>query len=104
MNFIQSLFRDMKKIFNGTYKPKLERQNYCIGSGGNFEIYKKMTREEAFEVFNNLDVRQCFGSKISEKIGYYYALQEYHTMESNTGSTFIFMFPVKCKFNSRRKK
>lgn len=97
MNFIETLVQsycnDLKEFIDNGFED-LKKRNWCIGSGSSFNIYIGYTEEEAQEIFENLDVRQCFGKRIYKKEFGYTILESYHTMESNSGHTEIFKFQV----------
>lgn len=97
MNFIETLVNsisnEMKQFIENGFKD-IKKRNWCIGSGSEFNIYKNYTYDEAYEIFKNLNVRQCFGKRKYKKEYGYTTIESYYTMESNSGHTEVFMFEI----------
>lgn len=99
MNFIESLFKNFEEV----------PVTVCIGSGSNFEIYTDVNYLQAFDLYKSY-VKELslggLGRRISSQQNGLYILESFHAMESSTGITYCFMFPViiKERLNNDKKR
>lgn len=96
MNFIESIVKEFQRDLHeitGEIPRKLE--TYCIGSGSNFKVHAYITYEKALKLYNEMKENlQCLGKRTDYKNVGGFIKETFHTMESNTGYTSTFMFPI----------
>lgn len=96
MNFIEGIFDSidigLKRII-GIYPEEIN--SYCIGSGSNFTIHRFISYEEALEIYKKYKENlQCLGKIKEKKQVANFILEKWHTLESQTGYTYTFMFKI----------
>lgn len=93
MNLIESIFESIKKSikqFAGEIPYDIE--TYVIGSGGNFEIHENITLNKAHKIYEEYKKTLPLGKKTEKKDVGNAIMEAWHTMESQTGITYTFMF------------
>lgn len=95
MNFIESIIASMEKTHKqimGSYPEDII--SVCIGSGSSFTIHQYISWDKAYKLFTEYKSNLQLGTRISKKSTGYFILECYHTMESQSGETYCFMFPI----------
>lgn len=95
MNFIESLiesYKTARKRVLGEYPNKI--QSYCIGSGSTFIIHKYISYDKAEKLYAEYKDKLPLGTKIKKSQVEDFIIESYHCMESNSGETRCFMFPI----------
>lgn len=95
MNFIKTIFESIQiglKQAEGKYPNEIK--NFIIGSGSNFIVHKSITITKANNLYKKYKAKLPLGTKITEKEVGTFIIEDWHTMESNTGHTYTFMFEV----------
>lgn len=96
MNFIESLIKEYErniKEVTGDIPAKIE--SYCIGSGSYFEVHAYITFKKAYKLYEEMKSNlQCLGKRTDIVKAAGFIKETFHTMESNTGYTSTFMFPI----------
>lgn len=95
MNFIETIFdsfqKGMKQI-TGEYPNEIK--TYCIGSGSRFIIHQNISSKMAIDIYAEYKNQMPLGKIISKKEIGGFILESFHTLESNTGITYCFMFEI----------
>lgn len=95
MNFIETIFESINKALKQTTNEiPYDIETYCIGSGSNFEVHTNISLQKALKLYEKLKERLPLGKKIEEKQIGKYKLESWHTLESETGITYTFMFQI----------
>lgn len=96
MNFIESLFEQLErgiKEVTGDIPAKIE--SYCIGSGSNFKVHAYITFPKAYKLYEEMKENlHCLGKRTDIVRSGRFIKETFCTMESNTGYTTTFMFPI----------
>lgn len=95
MNFIETIFESFQIGLNqieGKYPNEIK--NFIIGSGSHFIIHKSITNDMALNLYKEYKNKLPLGTKISKKEVGNFIIEDWHTLESNTGHTYTFMFEV----------
>ena len=95
MNFICSVFdsiqRGIKQV-NGEFPYDIK--SFCIGSGSTFVIHRHISSKMADKLYDEYKSRLPLGRKESSMNHGEFKLESFCTMESDTGTTYTFMFPI----------
>ena len=96
MNLVETIFESLKKeIKQKTGQIPYDIEIYCIGSGSNFEVHTNISVKKANEIYENYIKKLELGKLIESKnLGSSYRMESWHTLESNTGITYTFMFKI----------
>lgn len=95
MNFIQTIFESLEKSrkqFTGEIPYDIE--TYVIGSGGNFEVHEYITYTKAIKIYEKYKSNLPLGRRETRRQVGDAIMESWHTMESQTGITYTFMFKV----------
>lgn len=105
MSFIEELYNSLseslKKALNSTGYSK---HNFCIGSGSVFNVYKNITWTQAKEIYKDMDVFQCVGTRILKKESFNILFEKYHCMESNSGYVSCFIFEINNIIENKKEE
>lgn len=95
MNLIETIFKSINKgihQLNGDIPYDIE--TYVIGSGGNFEIHEYISLSKALQLYENYKKKLPLGKRTEIKDVGRAIMEAWHTLESNTGITYTFMFKI----------
>ena len=95
MNFIESLIASMvkgHKQIMGEYPEDII--SVCIGSGSSFNIHQNVSWNKAIKLFEEYKSKLYLGKKVKNKSVGPFIMESYRTMESQSGETYCFMFPI----------